>query len=219
MSVEEPTASDQAPEVVPAGDGGLAEIPPNPDYPARMNVDYPAKSSRLLIFVRWLTTIPHWIALFGLGIGAFFAFVWAWFVVLFTAKYPQGVFDYVVGVIRWAQRVMAYQLFMTDEYPPFSLEDDPSYPVRVEVQAPPEMHIARWRALLQGIMAYPAAIAAGGLFIVAYLGVIGAWFAILFTGRYPKGIFRFVTVTLRWSLRVTVYQYLMTERYPPFVMA
>jgi hypothetical protein len=68
-------------------------------------------------------------------------------------------------------------------------------------------------------MAYPALIAAGGLMFVAYFAAIGAFFGILFTGRYPQGLFRFVTVSVRWTLRTSVYEYLMTAEYPPFVMA
>lgn len=207
-----------APVAVPP-ETAVADVPPNPRYPARMEVDYPEHSSRLLIFVRGILAIPHFIVLMFLGIGAAFALIGVWFAVLFTARFPRGIFNFLVGLLRWSHRVWAYLLFMTDKYPPFSLEDDPSYPVRIEVDELPEMHIARWRALIQWLMAYPALIAAGGLMFVAYFAAIGAFFGILFTGHYPKGLFRFVTVSVRWTLRTSVYQYLMTEQYPPFIMA
>lgn len=87
------------------------------DYP-----DVPVQLNRWLPLVKWLLAIPHYLVLFFLGIGAFFAVVFAWFAILFTGRYPQGLFDYVVGVGRWALRVNAYAvLLVTDQYPPFRL--------------------------------------------------------------------------------------------------
>lgn len=206
-------------DVSAAAPAVLVNVPPNPDYPARLDIDYPAKSSRLLLLFRGILVIPHWILLLVVGIVGFFLAVVAWLAVLFTAHYPTGIFHYMAGLFRWGYRVGAYQLMLTDRYPPFGFGEHPKYPVRVQIDPPPNMHIHRWRALLQGLLAYPAQIAAGVLMLVAYLGVILAWFAILFTGHYPKGIFRFAQIAFRWTLRCAVFQYLMTERYPPFVMA
>ncbi len=90
-----------------------------------LEIDYPdVKSdlSRWMPIVKWLLAIPHYIVLFFLGIGAMFAWIWAWVAILVTGEYPRSVFDYVVGVGRWALRVQAYvTLLVTDEYPPFSL--------------------------------------------------------------------------------------------------
>jgi hypothetical protein len=90
-----------------------------------LDLDYPDAErdlNRWLPLVKWLLAIPHYIVLFFLGIGAFFAVVAAWFAILFTGRYPRGLFDYVVGVIRWSLRVQAYAtLLITDRYPPFSL--------------------------------------------------------------------------------------------------
>jgi hypothetical protein len=189
----------------------------NPDYPVRLDVDYPQQLSRLLIFVKWLLAIPHYIALLVLAIGAWFAIVISFFAVLFTGRFPDGLFNYLVGVLRWAARVNAYVLLMTDAYPPFSLDDDPAYPVRVQIDYPP--HIANWRPLVHWLLVIPAAIAAYVIFLVACIAVILAWFGILFTGRYPQGLFDAVLVGLRWQMRVSVYSYWMTEDYPPFVWA
>jgi Domain of unknown function (DUF4389) len=87
------------------------------DYP-----DVPRDLNRWLPLVKWLLAIPHYIVLFFLGIGAFFAVIFAWFAILFTGSYPRGLFDFVEGVIRWQNRVLAYAFSMvTDRYPPFSL--------------------------------------------------------------------------------------------------
>jgi uncharacterized membrane protein len=102
------------------------------DYPStedeqaiHLEIDYPVVEqdlNRWLPLVKWLLAIPHFIVLFFLAIGAFFAVIIAWFAILFTGRYPRGLFDYVVGVSRWALRVEAYaMLLVTDRYPPFSL--------------------------------------------------------------------------------------------------
>ena len=86
--------------------------------------------------IKWLLVIPHFIVLILLAIGALFAILISFFAVIFTRRYPRGLFDYVVGVSRWAWRVQAYLLLMVDPYPPFSLEDDPNYPARFEIEYP-----------------------------------------------------------------------------------
>jgi len=97
------------------------------DQAVHIEIPYPdAKKdlNRWLPLVKWLLAIPHYIILFFLGIAAFFAVLVAWFAILFTGHYPKGFFDFVVGVIRWSLRVMAYAaLLTTDEYPPFTLTD------------------------------------------------------------------------------------------------
>ena len=92
-------------------------------YPVKFGVQYPEKLSRGLIFIKWLLLIPHFIILYVLEIVAFVVTFIAWFAILFTGKYPRGMFDFNVGVLRWYNRVQAYFLLMTDEYPPFTLDD------------------------------------------------------------------------------------------------
>src|SRR5205823_72868 len=101
---------------------------PSTDEEQSVHVNFPYPDaehdlSRGLPIVKWLLAIPHYIVLFFLTIGAFFAAIFAWFVILFTGRYPRGVFDYIEGVIRWHNRVAAYAfLLITDRYPPFSLQ-------------------------------------------------------------------------------------------------
>ena len=192
-------------------------MPPNPDYPARLEIDYPPQLSRLLIFVKWLLALPHYIVLLFLGIGAYVVWIVSFFAVLITGRYPEGMFDYMVGVVRWAHRVGAYISLVTDVYPPFSLADDPSYPVRVEVDYPQQ--IARWRPLVYWLLVIPAAFCAAAIALAAYVCVFIAFFAILITGRFPEGMFNVVMIAFRWAVRTTIYNYWMTEPYPPFVWA
>ena len=189
----------------------------NPDYPVRIEIERPERLSRLLPFVKWLLAIPHYFALYVLGIIAFIALVIAWFAVLFTARYPRSLFDFVVGFERWRLRVSAYLLLQTDRYPPFSLAEDPGYPVHLEVDFP--QAIARWRPLVQWLLVIPALFAAAIVGLLACFAVIAAFFAILFTARYPEGLFNTVTVAQRWSARTLLYAYWMTAAYPPFVWA
>lgn len=191
--------------------------PPNPEYPVRLEIDYPDHLSRLLIFVKWLLAFPHYIALFLLGIGAYVVLIISFFAVLITGKYPRGMFDYMVGFERWRVRVSAYVLLQTDRYPPFSLADDPSYPVRLEVDYPER--IANWRPLVNWLLAIPVLIGAFVIAFIAEVVVIIAWFAILITGRFPQGMFDVVTIAFRWVTRATLFAYWATEAYPPFVWA
>jgi hypothetical protein len=170
-----------------------------------------------LIFVKSLLAIPHWIALFVLAIGAYVVWIVSFFAVLFTGRYPEGMFNYMVGIMRWGTRVGAYVFLLTDKYPPFSLADDPNYPVRLEVDYPPK--IARWRPLVSWLLAIPVSIALYLIFIVGYLAAFIGWFAILITGRMPEGLFNAIVVMFRWVIRHNVYVYWMTEAYPPFVWA
>lgn len=195
------------------GDG-----PPSPDYPARFEIDRQERYSRLLPFVKWLLAIPHFIVLLILFIGAFFAGIGAFFAVLFTGKYPPGIFRYITGVLRWAYRTGSYVCLLTDRYPPFSLDDDPGYPVRMEVAHPDK--VANWRPLVHWLLVIPYYLIAYILQAIwIYLIVVISFFAILFTGKYPQALFDFALVAQRWNLRATAYMYFMTERYPPFAYA
>jgi hypothetical protein len=189
----------------------------NPDYPVRLEIERPERLSRLLPFVKWLLAIPHFVVLYLLGIIAYIALVFAFFAVLFTGRYPRAVFDYLVGFERWRLRVTAYLLLQTDRYPPFSLADDPGYPVHLEIDYPER--VARWRPLLNWLLVIPSLFAAAIIGVFGFLAVIAAFFAILFTGRFPDGLFDTVLVAERWSARTIVYAVWMTEAYPPFVWA
>jgi hypothetical protein len=99
---------------------------PSTDEQQSLHLDIAYPDARRLVrwlpLVKWLLAIPHWFLLIFLGIGAFFAVIIAWFAILFTGRYPRGLFDYVVGVSRWGTRVLGYAIIMvTDRYPPFSL--------------------------------------------------------------------------------------------------
>ena len=189
----------------------------NPQYPVRLEVEYPERLSRLLIFVKGLLAIPHFFALTLLGIGALVAAIIGWFAVLFTGRWPEGLFNYITGVMRWGARLGAYIYLLTDRYPPFTLAEVADYPVHLQVDYPEQ--VARWRPLLNWLLAIPVGIAMYVILLVGFVAMFVGWFAILITGRLPQGLFNAVVVMLRWTLRLNVFQYWMTEQYPPFVWA
>jgi hypothetical protein len=170
--------------------------------------------NRWLPIVKNLLLIPHWFVLFFLWIAAFFAVVGSWFMVLFTGKYPPGIHRFVTGTYRWTTRVSAYGFLMTDRYPPFSMDDDPDYPARFDIAYTEP--IARWRPLVHWLLVIPYAIVAAVLLWVAYIITFIAFFAILFTKKFPEGMFDFNVVALRWQNRTAAYQLWMTEKYPPW---
>lgn len=190
-------------------------VSPAEDYPVHLEIERQAEYSRFMPLIKWLLAIPHYLVLLVLGIGAFFVIIASFFAVLFTGRYPEGMFNYMVGVHRWALRVIAYTDLMVDPYPPFTLDDDPAYPVHFDIDYPE--HVNRWRPLVHWLLIIPFAIVA---YIVYYLGrimVFLAFFTILFTKQYPEGMFNIVKVSLRWLARAGAYEYWMVTRYPPFV--
>jgi hypothetical protein len=204
------TSAVSQPAAVPDAAG-----PPSPIHPVRLEIGYPSELNRWLPLVKWLLAIPHYVVLCFVVLGAFFVGVFAFFAVLFTGRWPRGAFDYLVGTVRWVYRVMAYVHLMTDRYPPFALADDPGYPVRLTIDYPGR--IARWRPLVQWLLAWPYLIVAGVLYWLTGLLTIVAFFTVLFTKQIPRGVFELMVPGLRWNVRGNAYAYFMTDRYPPFV--
>jgi hypothetical protein len=189
--------------------------PPSPDYEARMEFDYPEELNRWLPLVKWLLVIPHFFVLFFVGIAAFFVAIFGFFAVLITGRWPRGAFDFIVGTFRWAYRVVAYFHLMTDRYPPFSLADDPDYPIRLTVEYPEQM--ARWRPLVQWILSIPYLIVAGVFYWLTGVLTFIAFFTILFTKQIPRGLYELMIPGFRWNVRGSAYGYFLTDRYPPWV--
>jgi hypothetical protein len=176
-------------------------------------VEYPERLSRWLIFVKWLLVIPNFIILYALALVAYLITVVAWFAILFSGRYPQGLFNFVVGFYRWDANVSAYILLMRDEYPPFTMEPG-RYPVTFEVDYPERL--SRWLIFVKWLFIIPNMIVLMVLLLVYGVTLVIAWFAILFTGRYPKGLFSFGVGVMRWNMRASAYMELLRDEYPPF---
>ena len=185
-----------------------------PGYPLRFDIEYPEQLSRWLIFVKWLLAIPHFLILYALSAVANVITFIAFFAILFTGRYPRGLFDFVVNIYRWQENVFAYYGLFRDEYPPFSWEAG-KYPVTFEVDYPESL--SRWLIFVKWLLAIPHIIVLFFLYIVALVVWVIVWFAILFTGRFPRGLFDFLVGVSRWSLRVNAYAVLLLrDDYPPF---
>jgi hypothetical protein len=208
---------------------------PSP-YPLRLEGDLAPHLSRWLWLVKWLLAIPHYIVLFFLWIAFLVVSVVAFFAILFTGRYPRGLFDFNVGVMRWTWRVgyYSYSALGTDAYPPFTLADVPEYPARLSVAYP--QSLSRGLVLVKWwLLAIPQYLVVGVFSGGAFAGYNEAnsgdwWYAsgligllvliaaivLLFAGRYPRGLYDFVMGMNRWCFRVAAYAALMTDRYPPF---
>jgi hypothetical protein len=185
-------------------------------YPVTFEVEYPERLSRGLIFVKWLLAFPHWLILNVFGSLVFFTTAISWFVILFTGRYPRGLFDLAVTYYRWSARTAAYVALLRDEYPPFG-GDNPEYPVRLDIEYPERL--SRGLIFIKWLLAFPHWLVLSLLGLVAFAVYVIGWFAILFTGRLPRGLFDFLVGYGRWYMRALVYVYLMRDEYPPFSMS
>lgn len=194
-------------------------MPTDTTYAARLSIDYPDRSlDRLSTGLRIFYVIP--IAVVVAFVSATDAswggvlFVPVLLMILFRRKYPRWWFDFNLQLSRFSTRVMAYLALMSDTYPS---TDDEQY-VHLELDYPDvERDLNRWLPLVKWFLAIPHFVVLLFLSIGALFAGIGAWFAILFTGRYPRGIFNYIEGVMRWWLRVEAYVFLLiTDEYPPF---
>jgi hypothetical protein len=202
-----------------------------PEYPTTLSIDYPDRPlNRLTTFFRIFVVVPIAIILSlvsngNLGWGGPAGWTWLYsaggilflaplLMILFRQKYPRWWFDWNVALTKFGARVSTYLGLLTDVYP----STDEEQTVHIGIPYPDvAKDLNRWLPLVKWFLAIPHYIVLAFLAIAAIVCVIVAWFAILFTGRYPRGLFDFVVGVYRWSIRVATYAMLLTtDRYPPF---
>jgi Domain of unknown function (DUF4389) len=203
-------------------------------HPVKYSVDYPDRDlNRLTTFFRIFTAIP---ILFVLGSVSGATWQWSYeqgeaaaagaggllffgplLLILFRQKYPRWWFDWNLALLRFSARVGVYVALMDDRYPSTTEEQS----VHLDMAYPDaQRDLNRWLPLVKWFLAIPHYVVLIFLFLAAIISVIIAWFAILFTGRYPRGLFDFLVGVGRWHNRVMGYAFIMaTDRYPPFSFA
>ncbi len=189
-------------------------------YPVQFSVAYPDRDlARLTTALRLIVAIPILIVAGTVGGHAAagaggLLFLAPLLMIVFRQKYPRWWFDWNLELLRFSNRVGAYLALMDDRYP----STDERQSVALDFPYPDAKEgLNRWLPLVKWLLAIPHYIVLVFLWVVAVLAVIGAWFAILFTGRYPHGLFDFVLGVFRWTNRVVGYAFvLVTDQYPPF---
>jgi len=184
-------------------------------YPVTFEVEYLERRSRLTAFFRLLLAIPLVIWLYIYGLLASIAVVIAWLAIVFTARYPQALYDFVAGYVRLVARFTAYASLLCDPYPPFSGSDDDAYPVRMRFQGPLERY-SRLKTFFRVILAIPIVILRYVMNLLLEAGAVAAWAVILITGKMPRGLFDLMVLANSYMARSDAYLLLLTETYPPF---
>jgi len=196
------------------------------DYPVSYSVDYPETLNRWTTGFRIILAIPVVFLLALIGSTSFgfrpllllgatsVVFLPTVLLLVIRHKYPRWWFDFALNLVRLEARAAAYLFLLRDEYP--SVDADQG--VHLDMPYPDaEGDLNRWLPLVKWLLAIPHYVVLFFLELAAIVAAVIAWFAILFTGRYPEGLFQFVVNVLRWSLRVSAYAVLLvTDRYPPF---
>jgi hypothetical protein len=197
-------------------------------YPIDIKGDLSVPPERGWWLIKWLLALPHYFILVFLMIAFFFVSIIAFFAILFTGKYPKGLFDFNTGVLRWGWRVSfySYGALATDKYPPFSLQPDPSFPADITIPYPGKLSkglvLIKWwllaipQYIIIGAFSGGGGMSRGGANVITILAIFASIYN-LFTGKgYPKDLFKLVMGFNRWVYRVSVYTSLMTDEYPPF---
>ncbi|NNE72239.1 MAG: DUF4389 domain-containing protein [Acidimicrobiales bacterium] len=225
---------DERPEGEPGAEASAPYVARG-DEPVRLEAHLDRDLSSWKWLVKWILVIPHLLILVVLFIGFVLLTLVAGVAVLFTGRYPRGIFDFNVGVLRWGWRVSYYAFtggIGTDRYPPFSLQPEPGYPATLDIAYPEQLSrglvLLKWWLLAIPhylVLAFVSGWGAGfwddgqaWAFGGGLLGVLTliAGGSLLFRRRYPRGLFDLIIGLNRWVYRVVAYAALMTDRYPPF---
>jgi len=210
----------------------VTQDPPTTPYPLTFSVDYPDRPlNRLTTGLRFIWIIPIGVIAGLLGSGTLSAegtgYSWSWaaggvlvlpvlLMILFRQKYPRWWFDWNLNLSRFLARVAAYAQLLRDEYP----STDEEQAVHLDFAYPDAQQLNRWLPLVKWFLAIPHWIVLYFLWIGAVVCIVIAWFAILFTGKYPRSLFDYVVGVNRWTQRVGAYAFLLiTDEYPPFSLS
>ncbi|MDX6234828.1 MAG: hypothetical protein QOH68_3949 [Nocardioidaceae bacterium] len=191
-----------------------------PSYPATFTFDPPESIARWRVIGNVILAIPHLIIAYVLNfVAEVLAFV-AWILGVFTGKVPEGILGVIAMTLRYSTRASVYALFLKEEYPPFTFATtlaDPGDDPRVRVDFGSETEGRnRLTIFFRILLAIPHIIVISLISFLAIFVYVIAWFAVLFTGKWPVGLRTFVIGLTRWTTRLNAYMYLLTDEYPPF---
>jgi hypothetical protein len=176
-------------------------------------VQYVEKRSRLTTFFRYLLVIPHFFVLLVWGFLAEIAVFIAWFAIVITGRYPEGLYDFVVNFSRYAAQVNAYMSLLTDVYPPFGADD--SYPAQLVIPARLASY-SRAKTFFRIIFLIPVLIIGYAMRLVWSIGSFLSWIVIIIMGKQPKGLQDMTQLGLSYEVRIAPYGALLTEAFPAF---
>lgn len=185
-------------------------------YPVAYSAPLDAEGrSRLTVFFRGLLAIPWFIVAALWGIAVNFTVLFAWFALLFTGRYPDGLYEFNARYLRFNARVHSWYYLLTDEWPPFSGDPDQPYPIRLAI-AEPKAEYSRAKVFFRLILMIPVVIV--GYLMALILSVFGfiAWFALLFTARLPEGLYKPMRAASAYVIKAGAFYMLLTEDFPPF---
>lgn len=183
-------------------------------YPVRYEADYVEPQGRARAFFRWLLILPWYLLGSVYSLVAYVVAMIAWFALLFTARYPQGLYEFNLGFLRFTGRAYAFAMLQTEEWPPFGFDEDSSYPVRV-IADPPLERYNRWKVFFRLVLGIPVMFM---VYLFSYLYLLAAtiaWFHIVFMGRTSGGVHNALTTGLAYQVRTLAYFLLLTETLPP----
>jgi hypothetical protein len=196
----------------------------SPSSPIKYSVEYPESLSRGTLILKTLfgifyVGIPHGIilGLYGAAVGiVHFIVFWA---ILFTGKFPKGMFDFIIPYLRWWLRVKSYMIMFNDKYPPFNGDENVDYPTKITVDYPE--NLSRGTLILKVLFGWAYVGIPHGIILMFYgiavvITQIITWWSILLYAKFPKSFFDFTVSYFRWYLRVTAYMSFFTDIYPPF---
>jgi len=184
-------------------------------YPVSFEADYLEQRSRLTSFFRLLLAIPvlFWVAIYG--IAAFFVWIAAWFAIVFTGRYPAGMYRFLADFITVEVTALSYQTLLTEPYPPFTASANPDYPVRMYFAGPLPKY-SRAKTFFRGLLAIPIYVMRYASQLMLNACAFAAWVMSVFTAKVPRGLFDPMVLASSYIARSDAYLFLLTETYPPF---
>ena len=183
-------------------------------YPVTYHQSPAVDRNRLTVFFRLIMLIPHTIWNMFYALGAFIVVFFAWFAILFTGRYPDGMYNFVAGYVRFVMRYNGYAFLVTDEFPPFDGGEHPEYPVQVHIPPPPES-LSRLTTGLRMFLLIPVYILYYVFTIWIYVVAIAFWFVAVFAGKTSEGLINAINFPMAFTARAYAYWLLLTDGFPP----